>query len=193
MPYSIPLAYNLSEDTHNIFITESEKSSTSSMKTGDICPFPHPDQTVSTKTYMTLFNGFSHTFSQQDRGQSPVKTPRPELNPTIFSVPKPKIAFWPLFGLFLAQVGQNRHKNIFSLSWDQMISNEGSHAYVWTKLWKLIYSVSKWLVGPFLAPFSAYLSRDLGVPPPSRDPPGGVPPLRAPRGPPSRGGYPPPP
>ena len=33
---------------------------------------------------------------KQDRGQSPVTTPRPELNPTIFSVPKEKIAFWPL-------------------------------------------------------------------------------------------------
>ena len=66
---------------------------------------------------------------KQDRDQSPVK-------PHHIFGPKTKncilAPFWP----FLAQVGQNRHKNIFSLSWDQMISNEGSHAYVWTKLEK---------------------------------------------------------
>ena len=50
--------------------------------------------------------------------------------------------FWP----FLSQVGQNRHKNIFSSSRDQMISNEGSHAYDSKKCEKMYF-------GPFLAPF----------------------------------------
>ena len=83
--------------------------------------------------------------SKQDRGQSPVTTPRPQLNPTIFSVPKPKIKFGPFLAFFLAQVDQNRHKNIFSLSWGQMISNEGSHAYVRKK-------IEKMYLGHFLAP-----------------------------------------
>ena len=84
---------------------------------------------------------------KQDRGQSPVTTPRPQLNPTIyFRSQNQKLHFGPFLAFFLAQVGQNRHKNIFSLSRDQMICNEGSHAYVRKKFEKMH-------LGHFLAPF----------------------------------------
>ena len=98
---------------------------------------------IDTKPVLT--NLFYPQVFKQDRGQSPVTTPRPELNPTIFSVPKPKICILAPFWPSLAQVGQNRHKNIFSLSQDQIISNEGSHAYVRKKFEKMY-------LGHFLAP-----------------------------------------
>ena len=74
---------------------------------------------------------------QQDRGQSPVTTPRPQLNPTIFSVPKPKIKFGPFLAFFWPKQVKIGIKNIFSLSRDQMIFNEGSHAYVRKKFEKM--------------------------------------------------------
>ena len=45
-------------------------------------------------------------------------------------------------------MGRNGPKLLFSEFWGQMIYNEGSHAYVWTKLEKMIFSVPKWAFGP---------------------------------------------
>ena len=64
-----------------------------------------------------------------------------KLEKMVFSVP-----FWPFLAHFLVQMGQNGPKLFFSEFWGQTISNEGSHAYVWTKPEKMVFLV---LFDPF--------------------------------------------
>ena len=49
-----------------------------------------------------------------------------------------KGAFWPFLAHFLAQIGRSGPKLFFSLFVIQTISNEGSHAYVPTKILKMV-------------------------------------------------------
>ena len=67
----------------------------------------------------------------------------------------PQGNFLPFWAHFWAQLGQNGPKLFFSWFWGQMISNEGSHAYVWTTCQKRVFLVPKW---PFWAQ-----NLDLGI------------------------------
>ena len=53
-----------------------------------------------------------------------------------------------LFGPFLVWRRQNGPKLFSSEFWGQTISNEGSYAYVWKKLQKMVLSVPKRVIGP---------------------------------------------
>ena len=65
------------------------------------------------------------------------------LKKVIFLVP-----FLPFLAHFLVRMGPNGPKLFFSELSRQMISNEGSHAHVWSESQKMVLLVPKWVIGP---------------------------------------------